>query len=151
MNLHPSQASRETSSANCDHEEAAFAKSRSVLEAGKTRTEQKQMQEPKWLLTPKVKKCSGTLVHYGRRIVNWNQGSINMRGQRPAAEQNSSIGQQTRQAEVTGEVETARAAALLHPDAESSRQGISFCSLISQKSKTMESTFFVNYQATQQF
>jgi len=36
-----------------------------------------------------------------------------------------------RQDEVTGEADTARAAALLQPDTESTRQGVSFCLLIS--------------------
>ena len=51
-----------------------------------------------------------------------------MRVKRPAAEQKG-IRQETKQEEVTGEVEMARAASLLQPAAESSGQGISFCFL----------------------
>lgn len=53
-----------------------------------------------------------------------------MRPQRPVPEQEG-IRQETGQEEVTGEVEAARAAALLQPAAECSRQGISFCFLVS--------------------
>lgn len=150
MNFHPSQASWENSSAPCDQEEATFALSRSVLEEGKTRPEQRWMQEIKWLLTSTREKGCGILMHCRRRREHWNQDRINTRAQRRAAEQKG-IRQETRQEEVTGEVETARAAALLQPATESRGRESPFAFSPLQKSKTMESGFFVNNWDTPQF
>lgn len=65
-----------------------------------------------------------------RRREHWNQDRINVRAQRRAAEQKG-IRQETRQEEVTGEVETARAAALLQTATKSRAQSLLLLSHLS--------------------